>query len=111
MAMAAVQPEAQNKCLFSSPENRTAITVQEFKQWLKQFDTDHDGRICRKELRVAIRRRGARFSGLRARFAIWRADRNHNGFVDDWEIENLIEFAEKQLGFKITMDAAPRAGQ
>ena len=104
MAMATVPPNA--RCLFPGKEHRNAITVPEFKLWLKQFDTDGDGRISRKELREAIRRRGAWFSGLRARFAVRRADRNRNGFVDDSEIEGLIQFAERELGFRITTDAA-----
>ncbi|CAN6206102.1 unnamed protein product [Urochloa humidicola] len=104
MAMTAVSPAA--RCLFPGKEHRTAITAQEFKRWLKQFDTDGDGRISQKELQEAIRRRGAWFSGLRAHFAIRRADRNHNGFVDDSEIEGLINFAETELGFRITADAA-----
>ena len=104
MAMATVPPNA--RCLFPGKEHRNAITVPEFKLWLKQFDTDGDGRISQKELREAIRRRGAWFSGLRARFAIRRADRNRNGFVDDSEIEGLIQFAERELGFRITTDAA-----
>ncbi|KAF8769112.1 hypothetical protein HU200_006917 [Digitaria exilis] len=108
MAMAAaVPPDA--RCLFPGKEHRAAITVPEFKRWLKQFDTDNDGRINRKELREAIRRRGAWFSGLRSRFAIWRADRNHDGFVDDSEIDGLIEFAATELGFKITKDAHAHA--
>ncbi|RLN32922.1 uncharacterized protein C2845_PM03G13020 [Panicum miliaceum] len=106
MAMATVPP----RCLLPGEEHRNAITVPEFKNWLKQFDTDGDGRISRKELREAIRRRGAWFSGLRARFAIRRADRNRNGFVDDSEIEGLIQFAERELGFRITTDAAAAAG-
>ncbi|GJN11002.1 hypothetical protein PR202_ga29159 [Eleusine coracana subsp. coracana] len=86
---------------------RERVTVQEFKQWLKQFDADGDGRISRKELREAIRRRGARFAGLRARFAVRRADKNHNGAVDEGEVEHLIELAERELGFMITADAVP----
>ncbi|RCV14004.1 hypothetical protein SETIT_2G392400v2 [Setaria italica] len=109
MAMAAVPPAA--RCLFPGKEHRTAITVPEFKRWLKQFDTDRDGRISRKELREAIRRRGAWFSGLRALFAIRSADRNHNGFVDDSEIEGLIQFAERELGFRIATDAAAAGPQ
>jgi len=107
MAMETVPPTA--RCLFPGKEHRNAITVPEFKLWLKQFDTDGDGRISQKELREAIRRRGAWFSGLRARFAIRRADRNRNGFVDDSEIEGLIQFAERELGFRITTDAAAGA--
>ncbi|OEL38830.1 hypothetical protein BAE44_0000150 [Dichanthelium oligosanthes] len=106
MAMAAVPP----RCVqFPGKEHRTAITAEEFKLWLKQFDTDHDGRISRKELREAIRRRGAWFSGLRARFAVRRADRNHDGFVDDSEIEGLIQFAEREMGFRITATDAAAA--
>ncbi|WVZ66710.1 hypothetical protein U9M48_015899 [Paspalum notatum var. saurae] len=97
-----VSPAAQRCLLFPGKEHRTAITVPEFKVWLMQFDTNGDGRISRKELKEAIRRRGAWFSGLRARFAVRRADRNHNGFVDDPEIEGLIQFAERELGFRIT---------
>ncbi|KAF8679267.1 hypothetical protein HU200_046045 [Digitaria exilis] len=109
MATAAVPPAAAPRCLYPGKDHRAAITVPEFKRWLKQFDTDNDGRISRKELREAIRRRGAWFSGLRSRFAIWRADRNHDGFVDDSEIDGLIEFAATELGFKITTDAHAQA--
>jgi hypothetical protein len=105
MATAAAVPPAARSCLHPGKEHRTAITVPEFKRWLKQFDTDRDGRISRKELQEAIRRRGAWFSGLRAIFAIRHADRNRNGFVDDSEIEGLIHFAERELGFRITKDA------
>ncbi|CAN6226121.1 unnamed protein product [Urochloa humidicola] len=103
--MAAMPPAA--RCMFpGNKEHRMAMTVPEFKRWLKQFDTDRDGRISRKELQEAIRRRGAWFSGMRALFAIRHADRNRNGFVDDSEIEGLIQFAESDLGFRITTDAA-----
>ncbi|KAL5198143.1 hypothetical protein ABZP36_001655 [Zizania latifolia] len=84
------------------------VSVEDFKRWLMQFDTDGDGRISRRELRAAIRRRGAWFAGLRAWRAVQRADTNRNGFVDDDEIENLIDVAEKDLGFKIRRD--PPAG-
>jgi Ca2+-binding EF-hand superfamily protein len=105
MATAAVPPNAAPPASRGpGKEHRTAITVPEFKRWVKQFDTDHDGRISRKELREAIRRRGAWFSGLRALFAVRRADKNRNGFVDDSEIEGLIHFAERELGFRITTE-------
>ncbi|KAL5199057.1 hypothetical protein ABZP36_002569 [Zizania latifolia] len=92
---------------YGKQEHQTkTVSVEDFKRWLMQFDTDGDGRISRRELREAIRRRGAWFAGLRAWRAVQRADTNRNGFVDDDEIENLIEVAEKDLGFKIRRDPA-----
>ncbi|KAL5196894.1 hypothetical protein ABZP36_000406 [Zizania latifolia] len=79
------------------------ITAEEFKQWLKTFDTDHDGRISRSELREAMRSQGrCWFTRFRAGRAVRDADKNHNGFVDDSELENLIVFAQKDLGMKIS---------
>ena len=78
------------------------MTVAEFKEWLKQFDADGDGRISRDELREAIRRRGGWFTTLRAGRAVRRADRDNSGFIDDAEVENLVAFAQKDLGMRIS---------
>ncbi|CAL5071732.1 unnamed protein product [Urochloa decumbens] len=92
------------RCLFPGKEHRTTLTAAEFKEWLKQFDADGDGRISRRELREAIRRRGAWFATVKAWRAVRRADRDRNGFVDDGEMEGLVEFAEKELGFLISKE-------
>ncbi|KAL6656976.1 hypothetical protein ACP70R_004756 [Stipagrostis hirtigluma subsp. patula] len=79
------------------------MTVEEFKEWLRQFDADGDGRISRNELREALRRRGGGwFTTWRAGRAMRGADKNNSGFVDDGEMENLIAFARKDLGMKIS---------
>lgn len=79
------------------------MTAEGFKKWLiKRFDTDHDGRINRSELRRAIRERGRWFATFRGWLAFHHADKNHNGFIDDYEIDYLVAFAQKDLGFKIT---------
>jgi calmodulin len=78
------------------------MSVEEFKEWLKQFDVDGDGRISKGELREAIRRRGGWFTSLRASRAVRCADRDNSGYVDDAEIENLVAFAQKDLGLKIS---------
>lgn len=85
-----------------SSSNREDMTLEEFKRWLQQFDTDGDGRISRNELREAIRRRGAWFCSLRSSRALRRADKNSNGFLDDSEIENLVALAQKDLGMKVS---------
>ncbi|KAG0499387.1 hypothetical protein HPP92_004078 [Vanilla planifolia] len=41
------------------------LTVEEFKEWLKSFDVDGDGRIGRDELRRAIRSIGGGSAGGR----------------------------------------------
>ncbi|KAE8810134.1 squidulin-like [Hordeum vulgare] len=79
-----------------------AWTVEEFKSWLKQFDVDRDGKISKAELRQAIRRRGCWFATARAGRAVRRADRDHNGYVDDAELENLVAFAREHLGMNIS---------
>lgn len=79
------------------------MTLEEFKEWLKQFDADGDGRISRNELREALRRRrGGWFTAWRSDRALRHADKDSSGFLDDSEIENLVAFAQKDLGMKIS---------
>ncbi|OAY66700.1 calmodulin-1-like [Ananas comosus] len=81
--------------------NNRELTIEEFKEWLKKFDTDKDGRISRDELRKAIRSRGGRFTTWKSIRGIRQADTNRNGYIDDAEIENLVAFAQKNMGLKI----------
>ncbi|KAJ9567562.1 LOW QUALITY PROTEIN: hypothetical protein OSB04_003528, partial [Centaurea solstitialis] len=75
----------------NSDDGRRELTVNEFKRWLMKFDTDKDGRISRKELRQGYRM-------MVFQVERHRRNQNGNGFVDGCEIENLIQFAEKELG-------------
>lgn len=77
------------------------MTTEEFKVWLKSFDTNKDGRISRDELRRAIRSIRVRFSGWKSKRGVQYADSNGDGFIDDDEIDNLVEYAQKNLGLKI----------
>ncbi|WOK94311.1 polcalcin Phl p 7-like [Canna indica] len=77
------------------------ITVEEFRKWLKSFDTNKDGRISQDELRRAIRSIHVRFSGWKSKRGIRYADADADGFIEDDEIENLLDFAQKSLGLKI----------
>lgn len=75
------------------------MTIEEFKEWLKQLDTNKDGQLSREELRQALRKRGVgRITAFRS---TRRADKNRNGFIDETEVENLIAVAQKNLGIRV----------
>ena len=87
------------RCL--SNDDAGAMTAAEFKDWLRQFDADRDGRISRDELRRAMRALRVRFTGRRARRGISFADADGDGYIDDSEIDGLVEFARTNLGLRI----------
>ncbi|KAK4752775.1 hypothetical protein SAY87_021573 [Trapa incisa] len=77
------------------------MSLDEFKQWLKRFDSDKDGRISIEELSHAIRTNGRWFSRRKGKEALGSADVNGDGFITEDEVEELVEFAKKQLGLKV----------
>ncbi|MBA0838507.1 hypothetical protein Goarm_004317 [Gossypium armourianum] len=78
------------------------MTIDEFKRWLKKFDNDNDGRISTDELADAIRvSNGGWFTRRKSKRIIRSVDANGSGFIDDNEIKNLAEFAEKHLNVRI----------
>lgn len=77
------------------------MTVDEFKEWLRRFDVDRDGRISRDELRCAMRTIRTRFAGYKSKRGIDYADADGDGYVDDSEVDGLIEYAQKSLGLRI----------
>lgn len=79
------------------------MTLEDFKEWLKQFDVNGDGRISKSELKKVIKHAGKRFAFLKYHKGLKYADANHDGFIDDDEINKLAEFVSKNLGMKITM--------
>ncbi|GMI96738.1 hypothetical protein HRI_003343100 [Hibiscus trionum] len=85
-----------------SIDGKREMTIDEFKRWLKKFDGDKDGRISRDELADAIRETsGGWFARRKSKRIIRSTDGNGNGFIDDNEIKNLAEFAEKHLNVRI----------
>ncbi|XP_020241864.1 polcalcin Cyn d 7-like [Asparagus officinalis] len=77
------------------------MTVEEFKEWIKKFDINGDGRISKAELRRVIRSLGGRFSSWKSRRWIQQADSDGDGYIEEDEIDNLVEYAQKTLGLKI----------
>ncbi|XP_022772870.1 uncharacterized protein LOC111315431 [Durio zibethinus] len=77
------------------------MTIDEFKRWLKKLDEDKDGRICKDELADATRVSVGWFARRKSKHGNRSVDANGNGFIDDNEIKNLAEFAEKHLNVRI----------
>lgn len=75
------------------------MSVDEFKKWLMSFDSDKDGRISRKELRAAVRSCGARFFTKSGR-GMKEADTDGDGFIQEHEIDSLLNFAQNNMGIK-----------
>ncbi|XVE94872.1 hypothetical protein REPUB_Repub02eG0047300 [Reevesia pubescens] len=84
-----------------SVDGKREMTIDEFKRWLKKFDEDKDGKITKDELADAIRVSGEWFARRKSKHGILFVDGNGNGFIDDSEIKNLAEFAEKHLNIRI----------
>ncbi|KAG6749120.1 hypothetical protein POTOM_046163 [Populus tomentosa] len=82
-------------CCFSV-DGKRVMNIEDFKRWLRKFDADKDGKISRKELEDAIP--GGWFTRWKGKAVIRSADSNGNGFIDESEIDNLVEFAQKYLG-------------
>lgn len=89
----------KSRCVTS--DGKRVMTTEELKKWLKKFDVDKDCRISKKELREAIRATGGRFARFKSGLGVRSADANGNGFVDEDELDKLVEFAQKHLGVKI----------
>ncbi|KAL4283677.1 hypothetical protein GQ457_16G014590 [Hibiscus cannabinus] len=84
-----------------SMDGKRTMTMDEFKQWLKKFDDDKDGRISKEELQSAIYETGGRFGRWKSWRGILSADADGSGFIDENEMTNLVDFADKYLGVRI----------
>ncbi|KAI3440348.1 uncharacterized protein J3R85_003676 [Psidium guajava] len=80
---------------------KDVMSKEEFKRWLAAFDANKDGRFSKEELRSAIKATGAWLPWLKTRKALHTADANSNGFIDENEINTLVDYAEKHLNVKI----------
>ena len=76
------------------------LTEDQLKGLLKRFDTNGDGKLSKKELKVAFRKLGLKHSGWRARCALKHADANGDGFISEEEMNQLVKYASK-WGFTI----------
>lgn len=76
-------------------------SFEEFKRWLKRFDTNKDGKLSVEELEHAIRTTGSWFPKRKAKNAISLYGKKEKGYIHEDEIINLVDFARNQLGLNI----------
>ncbi|XAR61874.1 hypothetical protein NMG60_11016415 [Bertholletia excelsa] len=63
-----------------------------------------DGRLSRKELKLALKDYALHFSSWRAWQAIHHADANGDGFISDEEIDELVKYISLKWGLTINKD-------
>ena len=84
-----------------APKNLTVpYDEAQLKGMLKRFDANGDGRLSKEELRTAFKALGSRAPGVRAFLALFRADRNRDGHINDDEFDVLVKYVLK-LGYSI----------
>ncbi|KAL5071904.1 hypothetical protein RYX36_022791 [Vicia faba] len=87
-----------------SSDGKRVMSLQQFKQWFKTyFDSNGDGRISKDELREVLRIIGGVFASWKSNKVLKSVDDNHDGFIDDKELVNLAQFAEKHFNIRITL--------
>ncbi|KAF8030528.1 hypothetical protein BT93_E2842 [Corymbia citriodora subsp. variegata] len=84
-----------------APEDTRLMNLEEFKKLLKKFDANKDNKISKEELQELLRSHGKHFSGWKSKRALGHADANGDGYIDENEMINLVEFAKKQLGVTV----------
>lgn len=77
-------------------------TKEQLKSAFKSYDLDGDGKLSKNELKQAFKDLGSNFGFYRAKKALYRADADHNGYIDitDKELEELVNYAY-ECGYKV----------
>ncbi|KAH1119937.1 hypothetical protein AAZX31_17G230200 [Glycine max] len=84
-------------------DGKRVMNLKQFKQWLKtSFDTNKDGRISKDELHEAFKLTVGLFASWKSHKVLKYADTDHDGFIDENEFINLVQFAENHFNVRIT---------
>ncbi|XP_070049893.1 uncharacterized protein [Nicotiana tomentosiformis] len=74
---------------------------EQVKGILKKYDKNRDGKLSKQELRLAFKEMGLHFCRWKAGKALRFADKNGDGYINEDEISELVQYASK-WGFRIS---------
>jgi len=77
------------------------LTEEQVKGMLKKYDKNRDGKLSKQELRLAFKEMGLHFCRWKAGKALRFADRNGDGYINEDEISEFVQYASK-WGFRIS---------
>ncbi|XP_070057790.1 uncharacterized protein [Nicotiana tomentosiformis] len=80
---------------FSSRGVSHPLTEEQVKGMLKKYDKNGDGKLSKQELRLAFKEMGLHFCRWKAGKALRFADRNGDGYINDDEISEFVQYASK----------------
>ena len=76
------------------------LPEDQLRNTFKKFDTDNDNQLSIGELTKAFQFLGSRFPGYRADRSLLHADANNDGFVNQEEMNQLVNYVAG-LGFTV----------
>ncbi|EEF52416.1 conserved hypothetical protein [Ricinus communis] len=89
-------PITQNPKGFGVP-----YTKEQLVAMFRSFDTNKDGRLCKKELKNIFNKLGSHFSWWRVFRALHFADINGDGYISEKEFSDLVWYILSKCDYKI----------
>ncbi|KAK3028278.1 hypothetical protein RJ639_037455 [Escallonia herrerae] len=89
------------KMLWNPRQASYPLSEEDIRGLLKRFDTDGNGKLSKKELKVAFQSLGLRLSGWRAGRAVRRTDTDGDGQISEDEMLELAKYCATKWGFSI----------
>ncbi|KDP38348.1 hypothetical protein JCGZ_04273 [Jatropha curcas] len=68
---------------------------EQLMNMFKSYDTDHDRRLSKQELKNLFNKLGSRFAGWRVWRALHHADANKDGYISEEEFSDLVKYILK----------------
>ncbi|KAH7567404.1 hypothetical protein JRO89_XS07G0066700 [Xanthoceras sorbifolium] len=72
------------------------LSEAQLKDWFRRFDTNHDGRLSKEELKAALEGLGSSFPAWRTWRALRHADENGDGYISEDELSGLVKYIVKR---------------